>query len=334
MGHSVATFNDQHGLGIYHKSILARGYRKLTKRLIESHRLNHVNAFMKAAEEARPDIIVILKGLYIGSDDVVALRRTGAWTVNLCHDDFFSPNLNNWTMIQRRALPAYDFLFTTREVNVNELRPLNPRVEFFPFAYYPRIHCPVEIPSAESDVWRTDVAFVGTWEKERCQLLESLVQAVPAKYGIWGSQWEKVSRNSPLRPFIHNKEIWMTEMAKAIGGAKISLAFLRKQSRDDFTQRTFEIPACNGVFLAERTERHMQFYQEGKEAEFFDPGRSEELINKVRSLLRDDSHRESVRKAGREALLKQNHTYKKRLERLLELYAHARPTSVANAAHS
>lgn len=112
----------------------------------------------------------------------------------------------------------------------------------------------------------------------------------------------------------------MDELPKAIGGAKVSLAFLRKQNRDDYTQRTFEIPACNGVFLAERTDRHMKFYREGKEAEFFDPNSPTELIDKVRLLLSDETHRESMRQAGREALLSQRHTYRDRLERLLQLY--------------
>ncbi len=325
MGHTVSNFSDQYGLALYRKSILARGYRKLTKRLIESHRLKHAIALIKAAEESNPHIIIILKGLYIGVRDVLALKQTGAWVVNLCHDDFFSLNRNNWTMLQRAALPAYDFIFTTRQVNVDEVRHLNTNVEFLPFAYYPRIHHPVEIPTGERNVWCTDVSFVGTWEKERCQLLETLVRSVPAKYGIWGSQWEKVSRKSPLLPFIR-QEIWMTDMAKAIAGAKISLAFLRKQNRDDYTQRTFEIPACNGVFLAERTTTHQSLYREGTEAEFFNPDRPEELIDKVQLLLGDYSHRESIRKAGREALNNQRHTYKDRLERLLQL--HSRSTGL------
>src|SRR5262249_28507308 len=149
----------------------------------------------------------------------------------------------------------YDFVFTTREINVHEVRPLNHKVEFFPFAYFPRIHRPVQIEPSEREHWSNDVVFVGTWEADRCELLEALVRAVPGRYAIWGSQWEKVQRNSPLASLIRRKEIVMDDMAKAIGGSKISLGFLRKESRDDFTQRTFEIPACNGVLLAERTPR-------------------------------------------------------------------------------
>ena len=101
----------------------------------------------------------------------------------------------------------------------------------------------------------------------------------------------------------------------------MALAFLRKENRDDYTQRTFEIPACNGVLLAERTRRHVQFYNEGTEAEFFEADSNGELVEKVSLLLADKGRRERLRGAGRAVLLRQRHTYKDRLTRLLEIYA-------------
>jgi glycosyltransferase involved in cell wall biosynthesis len=324
MGHKVTSFDPYYGLTLYCTNALARGYQKLTKRLIERHRRSHIRALLQAVEEIRPDIVIIIKGLYIAFNDITSLKKAGAWVVNISHDDFFSLNRNNWTLMQHEALPAYDFVFTTREVNVAEVRPLNANVEFFPFAYYPRIHRPIEIPPVEADVWNNDVVFVGTWEKERCRLLENLVQEVPAKYAIWGSQWDKVRMRSPLLPFIRGKAIYMADMAKAIGGAKIALAFLRKQNRDDYTQRTFEIPACGGVLLAERTQRHISFYKEGQEAEFFDPASKRELAEKVQLILSDTEYREKLRAAGRISLLRQRHTYADRMARLLEVYASER----------
>lgn len=320
MGHAVTVYDDLKGLELYRTNVLAKAYLRLRKRPVERHRVAHVKGLIELGNKVRPDVIIVIKGLYISFADVVALKRLGAWVVNLNHDDFFSLNDKNWSLIQRFALPAYDFVFTTREINVEEILPLNPRVEFFPFSYDPNIHRPLQIPNSEKDHWNNDVVFVGTWEEERCSLLERLVAEVPAKYAIWGAQWEKVQRNSPLLPFIRGKEVWLDDLPKAIGGAKVALAFLRKQNRDDYTQRTFEIPACNGVFLAERTQRHQEFYQESKEAEFFDPTRPEELIEKVRLLLGDDAHRESIRKAGRAALLSKRHTYRDRLDRLLQVY--------------
>lgn len=320
MGHEVITFDDREGLEIYERNYLARAWRRAARGPLASHRHRHMVAFLKLLEQERPAIVIILKGLHIGQEDVRTMRSTGAWVVNINHDDFFSSNRNNWSPRQRAALAEYDYVFTTREVNVEEVRSRNPRVEFFPFAYYPRIHRPVEIPASELPMWGVDVVFVGTWERERCLLLEDLVRCVPARYAVWGTQWERVSSRSPLAPFLEKRPIVMEELAKALRGAKIALAFLRKENRDDYTQRTFEIPACGGVLLGERTQRHMAIYREGYEAVFFDSRSRQELAAQVRRLLRDGTYREALRRAGRKALLRQRHTYRDRLVRLIELY--------------
>jgi hypothetical protein len=73
--------------------------------------------------------------------------------------------------------------------------------------------------------------------------------------------------------------------------------------------------------LGERTRRHLQFYKEGNDAEFFEPDSNKELVHKVQQLLNRASYRENLRLAGRAALLRQKHTYKDRLIRLFEIYA-------------
>jgi len=321
LGHEVVTFSPDNHLQAYNTSRILRLFRRTIHRVLPVHRLRHVDALIDLAREERPEVVIILKGLHLDFRDIRKVKTTGAWVVNINHDDFFSHNRNNWSLLQRSAIPEYDYIFTTREVNVQEIYCLNKQVEFFPFAYCPRIHRPVALTQSEERQWAVDVLFAGTWERYRSRQLEELVQRVPARYSIWGSQWEKVSRGSPLQPFLRERPIVMGEMAKAIGAAKISLAFLRKENRDDYTQRTFEIPACGGVLLAERTARHRAFYREGVEAEFFDANSTDELVSKVLLLLTNDDHRELLRKAGRASLLGQRHTYDDRVSRLIEVYS-------------
>lgn len=320
LGHDVVSRDANEHLEHYRKPAW-RAVRKLLRRPLEQHRRLHGASLVELARRERPEIVIVLKGLHISADEVHALRGQGAWVVNINHDDFFSYNPNNWSQVQRQAIPAYDFIFVTREVNVAEVRPLNPNVELMLFAFYPRIHRITPLTPEERAYFGADVAFVGTWEQQRCKQLEYLVEQVPARYAIWGNLWDRVGRRSPLRPFLRGRDVIMEDMAKAIGGAEISLGFLRKQNRDDYTQRTFEIPACGGLLVAERTERHRSFYREGVEAEFFDADRPDELVGKVRALLADPARRAAIREAGHAAVLSQHQTYRDRLERLLELYA-------------
>jgi spore maturation protein CgeB len=322
LGHEVVLFDEGTRLQRYRGTIPARIHGRLFGSAWEPMRRWHAAALRAVVHRERPNICIILKGVNVSADDVRVLKATGAWVVNVNHDDFFSAHRTNWSRTQRAALPHYDYLFTTREVNVAELHPFNSRVEFFPFAFYPRIHRPVSIAASERSLWETDVVFVGNWEAERSEQLETLAKRVPARYAVWGSGWERAGAKSPLVPFLRGRQVMLDDMAKALGGARVALGFLRRANRDDYTQRTFEIPACNGVLLGERTARHQAFYREGVEAEFFDPGSADELAAKVGKLLTHDAAREAMRSAGRDALLRQNHTYKDRMARLFEVYEH------------
>jgi len=324
MGHEVVECDDQGGLEQYRRSTPWRVFRKLRRGIWEAHRRRHAQLLADAVRKHRPEITIILKGLHISAADVSNLRHLGTWVVNLNHDDFFSRNPNNWTRIQRGAIPQYDCILTTREVNLAEIQPINPRVRFLGFAYYPRIHRPMVLEPHERQVWASDVVFVGTWEAERCRLLEQLVREVPARYAIYGEQWERVSRHSPLRPYVHRSRLGPDDMAKAIGGAKLALGFLRKENRDEYTQRSFEIPAYGGLLVAERTALHCRLYKEGVEAVFFDSNSGDELATAVTLLLSDPERREKIRRAGMDALHRQRHTYEDRMNELLELYRSSR----------
>lgn len=323
-GHQVTHQSDWVGLERYRTRPFWRAYRRVTAGVREADRRRHATALHAAAAVIKPHVVLVLGGLNTAGEDVRRYQQLGAWVANISHDDFFSRYQLNTSRPQREAIPAYDQILTTREVNVAEVRPRNPRVEFFPFAYEPSIHRPVPVPPDETDRWGVDVVFVGTYAAQRAGLLERLVAAVPARYAVHGGSWHKLGRSSPLRPFVRSGPVLFDEQAKALGGAKIALGFLRKENRDDYTQRTFEIPACGGLLLAERTDRHRALYREGEEAEFFDPDRPDELIGKVRSLLADDSRRERIRRNGTAAVGRMPHTYDHRVARVVELYRAAR----------
>lgn len=323
MGHEVLYASAIEHIEFYSQTLPGRALQRIVGRPLEMHRARHGASLVAAAAKFKAEIVVVMKGLRLAGSDIRALRDQGAWVVLVNHDDFFSLNPNNRSDTQRAAVPYYDFIFATRLVNVDEVRPLNPNVEFFPFAYYPRIHRPVPISDAEEATWRRDVVFVGTWEEERAALLEHLVQVVPANYSIWGNTWSRVSANSPLRRYIRNQSVHTDDMAKALGGAEISLGFLRKLNRDDYTQRTFEIPACGGLLLGERTSTQMSILAEDVEAAYFEPTDPAELCYQVERLLKDPAHRLAMRDAGRRAVLAGRHTYRDRLERLLALYHEA-----------
>ncbi|RPI71813.1 MAG: glycosyltransferase family 1 protein, partial [Geobacteraceae bacterium] len=106
------------------------------------------------------------------------------------------------------------------------------------------------------------------------------------------------------------------DYSKAICATKINLNFLRKVNRDEVTSRSVEIPACGGFMLAERTCRHGEFFEEGKEAEFFSS--NDELLAKITYYLAHDEERGRIARAGRERCVKSGYSMRVQLRQMIE----------------
>lgn len=322
MGHSVDYYSPHTTFEVY-KTFLFKVIRKLNGRVLPHHRKLHVKQFLQSVINFKPEIVIILKGLHVDQSTVQEIKRSNAWVVLINHDDFFSAYKNSRSPIQFNAIPYYDFVFPTKEVNVHELSRYNKNIEFFPFSYSEKIHKPPQNENEEDrKKWATDVVFVGTRYPERTRQLEYLVSNIGGgiELKIYGNNWNTIAGNSPLKKYVQNKTLKPEEMTKAIFYSKISLGFLCKENRDDYTQRTFEIPATKGLLLAERTKRHLSYFREGIEADFFDSNNYDELVSKVQHLLQNNQYRKELKEAGYSAVINNHHSYKDRLSRLLEIY--------------
>jgi spore maturation protein CgeB len=143
------------------------------------------------------------------------------------------------------------------------------------------------------------------------------------KVTVYGNGWSSwISKNPNL--IVKNKPIYAEEYVKAINSTKINLCFLRKINRDDVTSRSVEIPACGGFMLGERTLRHLEYFEEGKEAEFF--GSDKEMLEKVRFYLENADKREKIARAGRERCANSGYSMRTQLEQMLSVATSLRQT--------
>ena len=133
---------------------------------------------------------------------------------------------------------------------------------------------------------------------------------------IYGNGWGKWVGKYP-RLIIHNKPLYGKDYVKAINASKINLCFLRKINRDEVTSRSVEIPACGGFMLGERTKRHLDFFAEGTEAEFFDS--NEELLQKVKYYLGNEVSRSKIALAGRERCVQSEYSMRAQLDKMLDV---------------
>ena len=82
--------------------------------------------------------------------------------------------------------------------------------------------------------------------------------------------------------------------------------------------RTFEIPACGGFMLHERSGEVVGFFEERKEADYFDS--AEELKDKIRFYLDKDDLRAKIARAGHERCATGGYLYSDRAKQILKIY--------------
>ncbi len=271
--------------------------------------------FARQAESFQPDLVIVVSGHLISAEALQTVRqRTGAILFHFYGEDFFNPLNTNRTL--REAAPYYDRLFTTKSFNVKEMADVGlHHVGYIPHGYRPNCHFPVEPSPAERNIYGSDLAFVGTWEADRASALGQLTEF---NLRIWGADWEWAERTWEGRRAIQKRAVYCEEMSKVFNASKINLAFLRKANRDRHTSRTFEIPACGGFQLSERTEEILGFFEEGREIECFDS--VDELRDKANYYLQHETSRKRIASAGLMRVRRSPYSYTDRLQTILGYY--------------
>lgn len=186
---------------------------------------------------------------------------------------------HNQSVFYLRSIPLYDLHVTTKSYNVAELTDIGAkRVLFVNNAFSAQVHFPMQLSVEDKLKYGGPVGFVGTYERERAEMLVALAKEhIPVR--VWGGAWPSRLRSASPYLRIEGRDLMGESYRWALNSFDINLGFLRKINRDLQTTRSVEIPACGGFLLAERTEEHRGLLQEDAEAAYFSS--TEELIRKT-----------------------------------------------------
>ena len=269
---------------------------------------------VEASNKQKFDVVWIEKCLALRPDtlEFVKNKQPALKLVWCSEDDMFARH--NQSAFFRRGLKFYDVVFTTKVYNLEELKKLGARrTELFLDAYDEKIHRPMILTDEDKKKFACDVGFIGSFEKERAEYMLFLAEhGIPVI--VWGNGWgEWIGKNPNL--IIKNASLYEEDYPKAINAIKINLNFLRKINRDEVTSRSVEIPACGGFMLAERSKRHEEFFEDGKEAVFFDS--KEDLLDKMKKFLNDENSRRRIAEAGRARCVRGGYNHRNQLENML-----------------
>ncbi len=264
-----------------------------------------------------PDLVLVFKGAEIHPGTLRRLRAISnrPVLVNWNPDspfDYSTANTNPWLLA---GIPLYDAYFIWgRDVIQPLLEAGARRVEYLPFGYDPETHRPVQMATAEHNALHSQACFVGGYTPERAMLLEALV-GVDVR--IWGTGWERLAKDSPLRGCVTGGWTHGLAMSKAFSAADIVMNFIRPQNGQAHNMRTFEVPAVGAFMLATRTQEQLGWLPEDKAAAYFaDVG---EMRDKVAYYLDRPEERAHIAAEGHRRIITGHHTYADRMRQLISV---------------
>ncbi|MFN2244888.1 MAG: glycosyltransferase [Anaerolineae bacterium] len=335
LGHTVIPLDSQ---ARWHQLSWAR--RRLEQKLSWGPSVSYLNETVLAlAQEHKPDLFWGEKQEYVSPDTVLELRKRGIQSLHFTPDPYFTLAWKR-TRLMDACLPLFDYVICCKQYEMAEYERTCRRVLYMPLGYAEAVHRP--IAPADRGLRRrfqSDVSFVGGWDPRRQRLLGAVADRMDCELKIWGYGWDhlqdgrwslrrayrlrlmaggepfQLGKDPGLSGHLQGPEVYGDEYAWALSGARIALGFLRQICPDEHTTRTFEIPACASLLLADRTPEHQSFFREGQEADFFSS--EEELLDKVRFYLANEEVREKVAWRGYQRCVDSGYSYSARLESAL-----------------
>jgi hypothetical protein len=260
-------------------------------------RLNR--AILTIAERERPDIFWADKLLSLQPQTLVKLRRMGIVSASYMIDNVFGVRGDPGWRLYKKDLTHFDLHVVQRDKNVVEYREHGARdVLKIQTAYEPTIHFPPPAGWSDKDRDR-GVSFIGTPYDDRAQFLTRLWKEFDLPVVVNGGLvWKKaLGPEATAAIYRGNGELFRDDYREGIWRSKINLSFLTHSNHDEFVHKSFEIAACEGFLLAERSPGHLTRFVEDEEAVFFEG--IDECVAKIRRYLPDEAARARIAAAGR-----------------------------------
>ena len=273
---------------------------KVAFRLAAGPSVDRLNRdLLNMAERERPDLVWTDKLLGMQPKTLDKLRAMGIATVSYMIDNAFGPRKDPGWRLYMKDIPHYDLHVVQRDVNIADYKSRGARDAIkIQTAYEPTVHFPP--PEGWSDADRDrEVSFIGTPYDNRGPYLTRLWKEFGLPVTVSGGLvWkEHLSAEAVAAIYRGHGELFRDVYREGIWKSKINLSFLTHANKDEFAHKSFEIAACEGFLLVERSEGHLQRFKEDEEAVFFST--IEECVAKIRRYLPDEAARAKIAAAGR-----------------------------------
>lgn len=271
---------------------------KLEFRLQMGLRIGRLNrAVLAAAERAQANVVLCDKVLSLHPATLRRIRKRGIITVAYVNDNPYGPRRDPGWRLFHKTIPEFDLHAVPRSSSLADFRRRGAReVKEIRFTYEPSVHYPPQ-PGWDDAHRDRGVSFVGTPYDDRGTFLTRLWRA-GAPVDISGSRphWQAALPADAFAGTFRVGELKGDAYREAIWRSRINLAFVTRSNFDEVAHKSFEITACGGFLLAERTPEHQACFREDEEAVFFSD--FDECRAKIDRYLNDEAARTKIAAAG------------------------------------
>lgn len=259
-----------------------------------------------STQKLQPDILWIDAGYLVTKSTIEFIKSAlNSYIVHYTPDSISAPGMNSYT--HKESLKLYDLVVTTKQQDIDVYKSCMVSKLYLSFqGYDPTIHAPIAMTNEDIIQYKSDIAFVGNYEREKADLLISLSHDLNATIHIYGDRWTEFYKKFSSNTKVFGKAQG-SDYAKAICGSKINLGLLNHKVGDQYTTRSFEIPAIGGFLLAENTKAHRDIFEKLNGAALFDS--YQDLYQKIKYFLTHESERNIIATNGQKIIKGMNVTW-------------------------
>lgn len=245
------------------------------------------------------DLIWVFKGMEIQPKTLLDLKKQTNRLINFNPDNpFIFSGKGSGNKNVTLGIPLYDEHFTyDHEVKKQIDKKFGIKCTLIPFGFD-------QVTTLDNDMQLTQdikaVCFVGNPDAYRTEILK-VILASGFPLHVYGNDWDKFLQHPNL---INHGPIYQKEYYQTLQKYRVQLNIMRVHNLDSHNMRSMEIPGCGGLMLAPKTKDHIAFFEEGKEAFFYE--NKAQLISKVKMIFElEDSAIRKMRLDAREKVLNQ-----------------------------
>ncbi|MBS1665950.1 MAG: glycosyltransferase [Bacteroidetes bacterium] len=263
------------------------------------------------------DAILVFKGMTLYP---ATLEKLKSHTKLLCcyNPDhpfkFYSTGSGNKNIVN--SIDHYDIYFTYAQKIAEQLKQgWKTEAHVIPFGYD-------DVPQLNAGMggnpYTQQNLFIGAWDKERMDWLLKIHSVGIVVYG--DPNWAKLSnQNRSTNISYGGKPKYGMEYKMALQNAGTIINLLRRQNmeEDSHNMRTFEVPGYGGLLVSNRTKEQSQFFEEDKEAVYFDE--VGELNDKLAFLSKNESVANNIKQAAKTRSEKSGYGYSSRSKEMFEI---------------